>query len=183
MVRVAQGGDRDAFEQLVRRWDGRIFGYLVKSGGDREAAEDVRQEVFLRVFRYARSYDPRYAFSTWIYRIASNALKTWRSRRGPSEATVPISRNGASPPEPVDPDPDPRQRAAADQIEERVRKAIDDLEVDERELLLLRFDRGLSFREIAEIQEAPETTVKSRFYAALNRLRRPIERLGLNERT
>jgi DNA-directed RNA polymerase specialized sigma24 family protein len=57
------------------------------------------------------------------------------------------------------------------------------LEVDERELLLLRFDRGLSFREIAEIQEAPETTVKSRFYAALNRLRRPIERLGLNERT
>lgn len=176
-------GDRAAFEALLRRWDRRIYAYLARASGDPDAAEDLRQEVFVRVFRHAGSYNPRFAFSTWLYKIAANVLSTWKVRRARREVPLDLTGNGGAYPEPRDPAPDPRQRAAAAQAANGVRRAIDGLDVAERELLLLRFEMDMSYREIAEIHDAPETTIKSRIYKLLERLRDRVEPPDPAERT
>jgi len=177
MVRTAEERDREAFGELLRRWDARILAFLVKSTGDPAAAEDLRQEVFLRLFRYAGSYDPAQAFAPWLYRIAVNVVATWQrrqQRRRAVEVQVPRDAQDGS--------PDPRRRAVRNESAQQARSAIDRLEAGERELLLLRFDLDLNYREIADIVGAPETTVKSRVYAILHRLRQSLEEPGLLER-
>ena len=72
MAAYTRTGDPGAFEHLVRRWDDRVFGFLAKATGDLEAAKDLRQEVFIRLYRHGASYDPQFAFTTWFFRIFSN---------------------------------------------------------------------------------------------------------------
>ena len=171
MARFCSRADQAAFEQLVGRWDRRVLGFLAKACGDLDAAEDLRQEVFIRVYRYSRSYNPSYAFSTWLFRIATNALKTWRTRQG-RRREVSVEAIGAEGRwEPADPAPDPRERLASSESGDRVRATIAELPPQSRELLLLRFDVGLNYRQIGEVLEAPETTVKSRLYRLLAELR------------
>ncbi len=179
MLRFGQRGDRTAFEELVRRWDGRVYGFLAKACGDLEAADDLRQEVFLRVWRYGGSYNARFAFSTWLFRIVGNALRTWKVRNARRRRTISIDQEEAAYAEPADPSPDPRERLARSESANAVRSTIARLEVEERELLLLRFDLEMSYREIAEIKEAPESTVKSRLYTLLGRLRKDLQNAGL----
>lgn len=179
MGRFTGQGDRAAYEELVRRWDSRLFSFLAKASGDLDAAEDLRQEVFVRLYRYGKSYNPRFAFSTWIFRIASNALSTWQSRRSREEARIVPSHNGSHL---LDRAPNPRECVARMESDDRIRGAIADLDVEDRELLLLRFEQGLSYREIAESRETPESTVKSRVYAILGRLKRRLSPLELKER-
>lgn len=182
MVRFGRDQDREAFEEVVRRWDRPVLGFLAKSIGDLEVAEDLRQEVFIRIYRYGAGYDPRYAFPTWLFRIASNVIKTWRTKQG-RRREVPLFEDEESPGYAVaEGAPDARQRLASDQSDDRVRAHIARLEPDERELLLLRFDQSLSYREIGEVKGEPETTVKSRIYKLLGRLRREISCSELSER-
>ena len=183
MSRFVGEDDRSAFDEIVRRWDRRVLGFLAKAAGDLDAAEDLRQEVFLRVHRYAGSYDARFAFATWLFRIAGNALKTWQAKEG-RRREVSLSGDGASTLfDPVDLAPSPRDKAASAESDDLVRAAIARLEVEERQLLLLRFDLDLSYREIAQIQETPETTIKSRVYSLLARLRREFTEQETLERT
>lgn len=174
MVRVGRRQDAAAFAELVRRWDQRILAFLTKATGDAEAAKDLRQEVFLRLYRYGASYDPAYAFSTWLYRITRNVLTTWRTKQGKSRAV-----DGAVEAERADGAPNPRDCAVGAERNHQLRAAIAKLSVEERELLLWRFEAGLSYRTIGEIQGAPETTVKSRVYALLGRLRESLDRSAL----
>ncbi len=171
MARFAKNRDRQAFEALARRWDVRVVAFLAKTCGDLDSAEDLRQEVFLRVYRYAASYDPRYAFSTWLFRIACNVRKSWardQVRRiettGGDDAAEVMARAHDSAPNAL-------ERLAQGEARDRLRGEIARLEPDERELLLLRFDREFGFREISEIQGVPETTVKSRLYRILEKLK------------
>ncbi|MBN2307807.1 MAG: sigma-70 family RNA polymerase sigma factor [Candidatus Hydrogenedentes bacterium] len=169
LMRRVAGGDHGAFAELVRRWDGPIAAFLVKAAGNPEPAADLRQEVFVRAYRYAASYDPQYALSTWLFRIARNVLATWHKKRTRQWA---LEQDPAWTPERRDPPPDVRERLTEAEDRERLDAALARLEVEDRELILLRFERELSYREMAAVMDAPETTVKSRFYAALARLRR-----------
>jgi RNA polymerase sigma-70 factor (ECF subfamily) len=165
-----------AYEELVSRWDHRVLAFLVKSTGDYEAAQDLRQEVFLRLYRYAGTYKPEFAFTTWFFRIVRNVLSTWRTRE--SKRLRLVERDDELP-RIVDLRPSPRTRAEETEAAEAVRAAIDRLAPDEREVLLLRFDVGLSYREIGEIQAAPETTVKSRVYKLLGQLKESLHESGV----
>ncbi len=173
MTQFGHEGDLTAFEALMHHWDARILGFLAKATGDFEAAKDLRQEVFVRGYRHGATYRPEYAFSTWLFRIAGNVLKTWQTkqgRRSTFECTAEVILD-----ERADETPGPRLRAQHAETAEAVRRAISALSMDERELVLLRLDLGLTYREIGEIQNAPEPTVKSRFYAVLSRLRAALE--------
>lgn len=164
----------------MERWDRRILSFLSKASGDHDAAEDMRQEVFLRVFRYGVSYDSQYAFSTWLFRIASNVLKTWKTKkvRRPEFGFL-DDENGNHM---ADSGPNPREDAAQSESDRRMRGVIGDLEPTARELLLLRFEAGLNYREIGEVIGRPEPTVKSNIFKSLADLRKKLNRSEFMER-
>ena len=137
MIRFGRRGDREAFEQLVRRWDRRVLSFLAKAGGDLEAAEDLRQEVFLRLYRHGRRYDPRYGFSTWLFRIAGNVLKSWQTRQTRRERLGGEGLAGGALTNAGAPVPDPRKNAEAAEARACVRTALGRLSMEQRELLLL----------------------------------------------
>ncbi|MBX7258381.1 MAG: sigma-70 family RNA polymerase sigma factor [Candidatus Hydrogenedentes bacterium] len=173
MLAFAADCDERKFVELVRRWDERLLRFLARAAGDAEAAKDLRQDVLVRVYQYAATFDGRSAFSTWLFRIAINRLHTWRrsgqlrQERGfELEASVPGNGSGRV--------RGPEEAALHDEVETAVRKELALLDANEQELLLLRFQQGLSYREIGEIVNAPETTVKSRVYSTLHRLREPL---------
>ena len=168
---VGAAGDLVAFEALAQRWDRRIFVFLAKAGGDVEAAADMRQDVFLRVWKYAASYNDEYAFSTWLYRIAHNVLHTWRAKsNGHCTRSLDNQDDRWKAPDSYRPD----QSAIASEIDKRVRGAIQRFEVDDRELLLMRLQAEMSYREIGEILGVPETTAKSRAYKLIAQLREQL---------
>src|SRR5690606_40458799 len=80
MERFSRKGVTAAYAELVRRWDRRVLSFLYKACGDYESAKDLRQEVFVRVFRYGAGFRPEYAFTTWLFRIASNTMNTWKRK-------------------------------------------------------------------------------------------------------
>ncbi len=172
MNRLARRRDDAAFETLVRRWDARVLAFLTKASGDREAAKDLRQEVFIRLYRYGSTYNPEYSFPTWLFQIASNVLSTWHAKE--ARGLWRIENEGGGIPL-RDPRPGPRELAALDELNGRIEDAMKEFTLKERQLILLRLDLELSYPEIANIMGAPETTVKSRFYSAVKRLRSKIQ--------
>ncbi len=181
MKRLKRRRDDGAFETLVRRWDARVLAFLTKASGDREAAKDLRQEVFIRLYRHGATYNPEYSFATWLFQIASNVLSTWQAKeaRGLRQLWKFGEEAGRTPL--VDPGPGPRELAALDELNGRIEEATKQFTLKERQLLLLRLDLELSYPEIADIMGAPETTVKSRFYATVKRLRSEIQEQEIAE--
>lgn len=181
MLRFCRTQDRRAFESLVRRWDRPVLSFLAKASGDYQGAQDMRQEVFLRVYRYGETYKPEHAFPTWLFRIACNVLSTSRKKAarwpelsgGNSEASERM----------VDPAPGPREHAERGELGADIEAMLGRLSEDERALILLRLGLEFNYREMGEMLGAPETTVKSRFYAALTRLRSTLDEQPIIERS
>ena len=172
MKRLKRHRDDGAFETMVLRWDTRVLAFLTKASGDREAAKDLRQEVFIRLYRHGTTYNPEYSFPTWLFQIASNVLSTWYAKEARGLWKLENDAGGI----PLhDPRPGPRELAALDELNGRIEDALKVFTLKDRQLLLLRLDLELSYPEIAQIMGAPETTVKSRFYSAVKRLRLKIQ--------
>lgn len=178
VVRRCLAGDRDAYEILVERYQGRIVGHVHRMVRDREQALDVAQEAFLKAWIHLARYDAKWRFSTWLYSIASNAaIDQLRQRRQRMvHLDAPVSTDDGEMPREL-PGPD---RTAADDLEgmelaERLEQAIGELPLEQRQLLLLRHPGGRSYEEIAEITKLPMGTVKNRIWRARQRLK---ERLG-----
>jgi RNA polymerase sigma-70 factor (ECF subfamily) len=177
---VRATGDRAAFDVLVQRWDRRVFAYLAKASRNPESASDMRQEVFLRVWKYAAGYNDDYAFSTWLYRIAHNVLHTWRAKTNGHQAQPFEKQDGHwEAPDVYRPD----TSAMASEIDRRVREALDEFDVDDRELLLMRLQAEMAYREIGEVLGIPETTAKSRAYKLMARLRESLADLHAASRS
>lgn len=161
-----------AFGELVRRYKGAILTYLVRYVGDLKTAEDLAQEAFVRVFRRIDAYDRRARFSTWLYTIASNLAKDEfkRRRRHPamsydwqSAGTDDTTRNI---PMAQDADESPERVALQTETSQRVQETLQQLDADDREVLILREIQGLKYEEVAEILGVPLGTVKSRIARA-----------------
>ena len=157
----AGDGDADALRAIHERHARPVFGFLIATLGDRAAAEDVLQQVFLDVWRSASAYDPdRAGLLTWIMSIARNRAIDHRRRRIPVPSGDLPDEGGAEPDE-------------SDALAERWRVAalLDRLHAEEREVLRLRFYEDLNQREIAERLEMPLGTVKMRMVDGLDRMR------------
>ncbi|RJP17144.1 MAG: RNA polymerase sigma factor [Candidatus Abyssobacteria bacterium SURF_5] len=172
------GGDLAAFEELLERHRNPLFAYLCRMLGNRESAEDVFQEVFLRIVCSRRRYRERAKFSTWLYKIAHNScidmFRREKYRRAES-LHEPIQGKDGEQMMPQDflasGNPGPDELLQRRQISEALKNSIDRLAPEQREVFVLRQYQDLSFREIAKIVQTSESTVKSRMRYALKNLR------------
>jgi len=166
MERVQSGpaGD-EALGVLFRRYQGPLFGFLVRRCGEAGAAEDLIQETWIRVSRARSSYDPRRRFSTWLFQIANNLCRDRGRRRA-------VERRGSESMQQSLAMERPAREAAADpllrmEMEELLSTLPDRL----REVVVLRYHQQLSEAEIARVAGIPRGTVKSRLHAAVRALR------------
>lgn len=170
MVRRIVGGETDLFSDLVRRYQVRIVAHLSRLVGSREEGRDLAQEIFLKVFQALSRFNREYKFSTWIFRIASNAAIDYlRKRRirtvsmeGPpgEESDEPTTREFATP------ELDPYGTLRNEERRRRIDREISALPADFRELIAMRHFAGLSYEEIAEAKKIPLGTVKNKLFRA-----------------
>lgn len=158
-------GDREAFTALVVRYQRPVFNaawWVLKNAED---ANDVAQNVFLKVAERLEDYDPQYRFFSWIYRIAVNESLNALRRHGREE---PLDDEVDVPGPEGD---DPERKLEDAQLSDRLRKAMARLPTNDRTVLVLRHFSELSYQEIAQVLELDEKTVKSRLFEARQRLR------------
>ena len=175
LVARASGGDDGAFEELVLRYQDRVYGLALRLTRRPEEAEDVTQEAFLKAYRALPEFEGRSAFYTWLFRITFNSahsrLRTL-GRRHAREKVVsfgspgPDGDEGAAPfaAEPASADPEPVAVLESADAAERVRQAVDELSPDNRAAITLREVEGLSYDEIAEVTGWTRAAVKSRLH-------------------
>ena len=182
LLEAARTGDEAAFAELVRRYRNQITNYVYRLTNDYESAVDLAQETFMRVFRAADRYQATYAFSTYIYRIATNLaiseLRQRKRRRLVSLTGFFQTKDGAGEPTELDPaDKRPLQDAAlvADERRAAVARAIATLPEKYRAPLVLRDIEERSYEEIGRILEMSEGTVKSRISRARTFLRDKLQ--------
>ncbi len=178
-------GTTEAFEVLLKRHERGIFNFILRSVNNRSRAEDLTQDVFFRVIRSAPKYQTSAKFTTWLYTIARNiCIDQSRRKAGKLEVSAdkPIGRS----------DGDGKGRTLLDAVaapsatsggvevikqefRDRLKRALEELPEEQREVFVLREVSGLKFREIADVVGVPENTVKSRMRYALETLRGHME--------
>ncbi len=166
-------GESRAFDELVNRYQNRLLNFVYRTTGDRERAEDLVQEVFVRVYRHIHRFDRSRKFSTWIYTIASNLAKNeLRNRsRNPLVLFQTIRRNWEDDDRPLqfeDPGTRPDDLYRKRHLREVVEDAVEKLPPHHRNVFVLRELEGKSYEEIAEITNCNLGTVKSRLNRARN---------------
>lgn len=183
IVERLQARDERAFNELVHQFERRVFGLVFRMLGSREEAEDLAQEVFVQVFKAIDQFRGESKLSTWIYRIAINLCKNrnkYLQRRHAHQQDdiealgdrAPMSSaKGTTAGSIARPD----DMLVGLQVERIVQDAIQQLEEDFREVLILRDVEDMSYEEIGEITGLPSGTVKSRIHRARERLREAIE--------
>jgi RNA polymerase sigma-70 factor (ECF subfamily) len=161
LVKRCLENHRDAAGALVNRYQQRLFNVALRMLGNVHDAEDVTQTVFLNAFDSLRTYDPRYKFFSWIYRMTVNESLNMLKRRKPTvtlEDDLDILAAGVA-----------ADRAA--DAEDAVGRALMSLKPDDRAVVVLRHFVSFSYQEIADVLEIPVQTVKSRLFTARERLR------------
>lgn len=179
VVERALTGDAEAFGEIVRRWERRIFALAYGMLGREEDARDATQETFLSAFRNLRGFRGEAKVSSWLHRIAVNQCIT-RQRRAKvrSEASLDDEeeKDASSFAAPLEISPgrlvEGRERTAA------VRRAVNSLPVELRQVIVMKEFEELTFREIAEALDLPLSTVKSRLYTALRQLQMRLAKFG-----
>lgn len=176
LVKQAQTGDADAFNELARRWQGKIHRFVYGFFGNADDAGEITQKTLIRVYRKVQDLDDPDRFSSWIYRIANNLCLDELKRAGRRRSS---SLNGEE--ELI---ADSESRTPAGQLESRelgelIRDALVLLPDEQRIVIVLKEYEGMKFREIADILDEPENTVKSRMYYGLKSLRSTLTKWNI----
>ena len=177
MVRF-RGGDPRAFELLLERHQKPIFQFVFRSVGVKAVAEELTQETFLRVIKQKSVYEQRARFTTWLYTLARNLCidHSRRMQHRRAKSLDAVDEEGHSLLErTADKALSVERQAVSEELQKKLRAAIETLPDDQREVFLLREEADLSFKEIAEIVGISENTVKSRMRYALTKLRSLLE--------
>lgn len=175
LVQLALGGDRRAFERLVRRHQTGLVNHLFRQTGQRELAFDLAQEVFLKVYTALPKFNPKYRFTTWVYRIATNrAIDLMRRKSVPLCSLDDTDQDGPRHSTLADGAPSPDEVLVCTELQERLERAIGELPDEYRRLLLLRNRQHHRYDEIAWITGLPIGTVKNRIFRAREILREAL---------
>jgi len=180
LVTQAVAGREDGFEELVRRYQRPIAAYVYRMVGDYEAALDLTQEVFIKVYNSLRRYRSEFKFSTWIYKIAHNsAVDHLRRYSNRAQALI-----GEFEGEQYDLPLESRRLSPEQESEKAERRAeieavVRGLPLAYRELVLLRHSHDLSYEEIAEVTGLPLGTIKNRLFRAREAMRQQFVQRGI----
>jgi RNA polymerase sigma-70 factor (ECF subfamily) len=171
LIRRWQGGDPAAFEEIVRRWQQPVGRFLFRLVGRTELVNDLCQEVFLRVYNGQARYRDNGFFSTWLYRIALNVARdaARRDRHRPARLSEQELADRTASAETLH---------QQEELTRTVAQCISELPKPLRVVLVLHHYEQMNFEEIARLTGTPASTLKSRFAAALRRLRTRLQQLG-----
>lgn len=174
LMLLAAAGARGAFEELVRRHAGRLFGFCVKHCADRNVGEEMAQELWLSVWAHRKEYRPEGKFVVWLFTLARNRLRNAArdgSRRPGSLAFDDAAQEGL---DPKDLSPNDLDRLIAHERQVRVARALASVPQNLREAVVLRFGEELPYEDVARILDTNESTARSRVFHGLRELRRRL---------
>ncbi|MBI3877410.1 MAG: sigma-70 family RNA polymerase sigma factor [Verrucomicrobia bacterium] len=174
LIRRAQGGDLDAFDELVRRYQERVYGTIYHMTSNHEDAADLAQETFVKAWQVFKNFKGQSSFFTWIYRIAVNkTINFLKSRKNKHHTSLNDLDSGVE----NDPtlvalisDKTPRRDAALNELQEKLNAALMKLSEDHRLVVTLHDVQGLPHDEIARILDCNPGTVRSRLFYARQQL-------------
>ncbi len=185
LIRRAQRGDADAFEQLLLEHQKNVYNLCYRMAGNPDDAMDLSQETFLRAWRCLDQYQFASAFSTWLYRLCSNICIDFLRRRR-RQQTVPLTFEDADGEEQTyavpDPAPLPEEQVELKLTRETLAAAMAQLLPEHRAVLQLRVVNEMSYEQIADVLDIQIGTVKSRLSRARNQLKKILERGNLSRR-
>ena len=177
LLRRAQRGDPEAFEQLMTPLEQRIWRICWHYTGDREAASDCGQDTMVRIWRGLGSYRGDCAFETWVYRVAANCCMDYlrKKKRDRSESIEPMRENGF---DPADPKAGTEEQAVAAETTAELRACIARLPEEQREALVLTQLEGVPYDTAAKLLGVSEGTIKSRVNRAKSKLKEWLSENG-----
>ena len=184
IVALARAGEEAAYRELIRRYERPLFSLVYRMVRDRELAEDLSQETFVKALNAIESYRPEFKFSSWIFKIANNAAIDHLRRRELDTLSLEGSPQ-AETPEAIeatalqigDRQESPLDEVAARELGGQIEAAIAELRPEYRSCILLRHVEGRAYEEIAEILNLPLGTVKTYIHRARNELRQALAHL------
>lgn len=184
VIEHARRGRETAFRELVRRYERPVFSLIYRLVRDREKAEDLAQETFIKVLNAIDRYDPTYKFSSWIFKIAHNTALDLLRRREPETLSLQGSPHARTDAEieastitPESGGENPEQYTANRETGAIIEQAMAKLRPEYRTAILLCHVEGRPYEEIAEIMEVPLGTVKTFIHRGRNELKRELEHL------
>ena len=181
LVTRAKAGDDEAFAQLMRDNEKRIYNLTLRMTGNPDDAMDLAQETFLNAWRGLNFFKGDSAFSTWVYRLASNACIDHlrrKKRRQDISAPMPVDEEDNSQPDIPDERFQPEQELERRELQRAVAQGLEQLSDEHRQVLVMREINGLSYQEIADVLDLEAGTVKSRIARARNSLRKILVESG-----
>ena len=176
LVSRAQAGDATAYDELVNRHRGRIYAMIrqmVKNDAD---AWDLSQEAFIKAWKALPRFEARAQFSTWLYRIAHNAVYDWTRRKRPESGgelqDEIFSSDNIDPASTTTPSRErrPDEALRADELREKIEAALQKLKPQHREVVVLKDVQGMAYKDIAKVMETSIGTVMSRLHYARQQL-------------
>jgi RNA polymerase sigma-70 factor (ECF subfamily) len=181
LVILAQKGNTAAFEQLVFRYDKNVLSLALKYIQDNDLAKDIYQEVFIRVYRGLKNFQFKSEFSTWLFRITTNVCLTYKSKK---QSSVFVSINEEN--DEGDPvreirdeswESSPDLSAFGSEVQLRINKALEEIPAKQKMVFVLKHFEGYKLREIADMMECQEGTVKKYLFEEVHTLREKLKDL------
>jgi RNA polymerase sigma-70 factor (ECF subfamily) len=175
MVQVC-GGDEPSFETLLERHRGMVVNHLYRLVRDRAIAEELAQDVFLRVYRFRNRYQPEAKFSTWLFRITTNVALNWRrdTRREAAHLRLDESTHATRWIQVLDHNPRADQQLLAEHRAREIRDAIEALPPKQLAAVLMHKYEGMDYVQIAEVLDCSIPALKSLLFRAYETLRRRL---------
>ena len=186
LIALARTGSEKAYRELLDRYQRPVFSLVYRMVRDRELAEDLAQETFVKVFNHLDRFNPKYKFSSWIFKIASNLAIDSLRKKEPQMVSLDGSRHAETPDEieatritVESKDENPEEFLEAKELGQEIEQAIGRLRPDYRTAILLRHVEGRAYEEIAEIMSVPLGTVKTYIHRARAELRESLVHLRI----
>lgn len=184
LIVLVQEGNRRAFDEVVRRYKGRLYSFTLRMVKDPSLAEELTQETLIRVYMHAEKYREIAKFSTWVFTIATNLVRNRmrQQSRAPRLLSLnPVPEEDEQPVDPPDPHADPSRSVEGEELGRLINEATARIPEKYRIPFLLREVDELSYEEIQQVTGLKLGTVRSRINRARNRFRQNIKPLLRNE--
>ncbi len=185
LILSAQKGDKQAFEELVFKYDRHVLGIARSYKNSEDDAKDIYQEVFMRVYRGLDSFQFKSEFSTWLFRITTNVCLTHKSRKRDHESIdkeiMSEEENGKTLAEIISGDDDVERTTVNKDLLGHVRSAMDQLPNKQKMVFTLKYLEEYKIREIADMMQCTEGAVKSYLFAATHKMREKLKNIVLEK--
>ena len=176
LIERALNGSLQAWEDLVRRYEGRVYNYSLRLTGNRDDALDLMQDVFMGVYRHLERFRGDSQFVSWLFRIAHNKAVDLVRRRHASPVKYQVLPDDPDEwPDVSDTATNPQSAALTNEKNAMIQRLLDALTPEQRLILELKVFQSMTFEEIAMMQDISANTAKTRFYSALKKLRALME--------